>query len=567
MAGDLAALQVSLELSTAAFERGMAQANASMARLEANSKKTSSGISSLANGLKNVVAGAGIAAIANMAKSLIDMADAAADTAAAFNTSIDRIYVFQQALTESGGKADGLQNSLQKLADQVDSAFEGVDSSVAAFERLGITLDSIKSQNLDQIFEKVTQALAKETDEVKRNALAKDLLGKSLIGVEYEKFNQAVQESAEQYRKLRPYLEQAADASDRLAATWKSFTTYLTAGAGAIVGTVDKIAKGFKDLYAVVTGNKTLQEAMTEVTVQTEKVAPAMARVAKATGEQKKAAAEAAKELDAWNKEIAKQVESQIKWESALLDSINPMREIDRELAKLQVALDAGRISWEQYADGMFKITEGLDSLKSVKQPLDEIGVAIGNTLASGVAGLVDSFASAKNSFGEFAASFLQNIAKMIAQMLILQTIKKSFAGTSIGSFLGFAKGGAFTSSIGLPYGVYNQPTYFQMPGSGALQKFAKGGVLGEAGAEAILPLSRGAGGKLGVNASGASVNVIVNNNAPGVDVTAEQDGNNITLTIDKVKASIMRDLRQGGNAMSQVMERTYGLGRAGARN
>ncbi len=565
---DLASLQVSLDLQTAAFERGISQATASMARMEANSKKTSNSIASLAGNFAKVGAAAAAAGLANMAKSLIDAADAAQDVATAFGTSIDRIYAYQQALVEAGGKADAMANGLQKLADQVDNAFSGSDAAVAAFERLGISMQSMKNQKLDTIFERVAAALAKETDEVKRNALAKELLGKSLIGVEFEKFNAQIEASAEKYKALQPYLESAAELSDALAAKWKSFTTYLTAGAGALYDTVKKIGQGFKDIYNVITGNKPLDEALAlpQIAAAAEKVAPAINRIAEATAAQKKAAADAAKELENWNKEIAKQVQTQIQWESTLLDSLNPMREIDRELQKLQVALDSGRISWEQYADGMFKITSGIDTLKQAKEPLDEIGVAIGQSLQQGVAGLVSAFGDANKSFGEFAANFLKSIAQMIAQTLILATIKKSLAGTSLGGFLGFANGGAFKGATGLPHGIYDKPTFFQMPGQG-LHKFAKGGalgVLGEAGAEAILPLARGAGGKLGVK--GTAVNVVVNNNAPGVEVTTEQQGDNIIMTIEKVKAAIMRDLRQGGNAMSQTMERTYGLGRAGGR-
>jgi len=558
---DLAALQVSLDLQTAAFERGMASANASMARLEGNAKKTSGAMGSLANGFKTLVAGAGIAALANMAKSLIDAADKAQDLADAFGTTVDRIYLFNQAMVEAGGKSDAMGTAMQKLADQVDSAFEGTDAAVDAFQRLGISMDSMKNQNLDQIFNRVTQALEKETDEVKRNAIAKDLLGKSMIGVNYETFNNAVENSAEQFKNLAPLLKEAADFSDNLAKQWTKFTTYLTAGVGALVQTVGKIAQGFKDIYAVISGEKSIAQAMEPMVVAAEKAAPAMERVAKATAAQTKAATEAAKEMEAWNKEIAKQVEQQIQWETSLLDSINPMREIDRELAKLQVALDSGRISWDQYADAMFKITDGVKSLEAVKGPLDEIGVAIGVSLQQGVAGLVDTFFEAKKSFGEFAADFLKQIAKMIAQTAILNALKKS----SFGGFFGFATGGAFNGSTGLPQGVYNSPTFFPMP-SGGLRKFANGGVpgmgvLAEAGrSEAIVPLVRH-GNDLGVKASPVNINVINNTNSQ-VDVASSesQDG---TRTIDVLITQKVREAF-GNGTMDSTMRAAYGLSRRG---
>lgn len=61
-----------------------------------------------------------------------------------------------------------------------------------------------------------------------------------------------------------------------------------------------------------------------------------------------------------------------------------------------------------------------------------------------------------------------------------------------------FANGGAFNGGTLIPFangGVVGGPTMFAMSGG-------RMGVMGEAGPEAIMPLERGAGGKLGVRAS-----------------------------------------------------------------
>ena len=180
-----------------------------------------------------------------------------------------------------------------------------------------------------------------------------------------------------------------------------------------------------------------------------------------------------------------------------------------------------------------------------------------------------------KETFKNITASFLQNISQMILQIMVIEPMLKSlkaamagdgggggFFSSLLGGLFGSAHGNAFAGATGLPHGVYNQPTFFNMPGNGPLQKFARGGVLGEAGPEAILPLRRGAGGKLGVDAAPVNVNVI--NNA-GVNVGVEKDGNDINITIERVRNALTRDIRSGGNAFAGALQNTYGLNRANA--
>ena len=150
--------------------------------------------------------------------------------------------------------------------------------------------------------------------------------------------------------------------------------------------------------------------------------------------------------------------------------------------------------------------------------------------------------------------------------MIIQQQLLNAIQGTAVGDFFGFAKGGAFGSPTGLPQGVYNQPTFFPMPESNGLTAFAQGGtfgmgVMGEAGAEAIVPLRRGMNGDLGVQSS--PVNVVINNNTSDTaDVYAEStvkaDGSKqIEIIVErKVKESL------GNGALDKSFSTNYGLKR-----
>ena len=74
-------------------------------------------------------------------------------------------------------------------------------------------------------------------------------------------------------------------------------------------------------------------------------------------------------------------------------------------------------------------------------------------------------------------------------------------------------------------------------------------GLMGEAGPEAIMPLSRGSNGKLGVQASGGVGNVVVNVDASGSK--AQGDGPKAkqlgSLIGSAVQAELVKQKRPGG--------------------
>lgn len=107
----------------------------------------------------------------------------------------------------------------------------------------------------------------------------------------------------------------------------------------------------------------------------------------------------------------------------------------------------------------------------------------------------------------------LNDIALKISKMALNKALAPIEGGISnaMGSFISnlttpqpFAKGGAFSQN-----GIVTAPTLFGFGG--------KRGVMGEAGPEAVMPLTRGADGRLGVAAAGAGskpLNIVFNVNA-----------------------------------------------------
>ncbi len=96
------------------------------------------------------------------------------------------------------------------------------------------------------------------------------------------------------------------------------------------------------------------------------------------------------------------------------------------------------------------------------------------------------------------------------------QGLGNLFTGLFSGGGLPFAKGGVIAQGMPVPFasgGVISSPTAFPLRGG-------QTGLMGERGPEAILPLTRGSDGRLGVAArgGGAGVNVTFNVTSPDAD-------------------------------------------------
>ena len=251
------------------------------------------------------------------------------------------------------------------------------------------------------------------------------------------------------------------------------------------------------------------------------------------------------------------------KFAEGVKDSLNPMNELQRTTEKLSEALNAGYLSWEQYADAVFQASEKLnpEELNKTKDALDEIGVAIGNTLSTSIGNFVDVIFEADQSFQEFISNTLKGIAKLIVQILILRTLKSSLGGTAVGDFFfPSAKGNSFEGGTTLPTNsVLTQPTFFKFASGGVFG--GRNGVAGEAGPEAVVPLKRDSSGKLGV--SGAPVIINVNNSmSESAEVTVQEtnrpDGTKeIAVLIERRVKELL-----GNGQLDRQMYGSYGLSR-----
>ena len=128
-----------------------------------------------------LVAGAGAAvggmlALANKTAETADVIDKLSE-----RTGINReeLQRWKYAAEQSGGDIGKLEVGMKKLSDVMDGATNGSKANVEAFNKIGISLDDLKTKSQSEIFDDVMNALADMPAGAERNALGNDLLGKS----------------------------------------------------------------------------------------------------------------------------------------------------------------------------------------------------------------------------------------------------------------------------------------------------------------------------------------------------------------------------------------------------
>ncbi|KAE9697845.1 phage tail tape measure protein [Escherichia coli] len=202
--------------------------------------------------------------------------------------------------------------------------------------------------------------------------------------------------------------------------------------------------------------------------------------------------------------------------EKMLTDSLNRQLNENRRYWQEQELMQA---DWKNGAMRAFQnFTESADNAAGTAEQMFTAAFnSAGNALAT-------FCTTGKLNFKSFTASLLSDLAKIMSQMAMMQAVK------GIGSAFGWGSAAAASVTPNADGGVYqsadlsrysgtvvNRPTFFA---------FAKGaGVMGEAGPEAILPLRRGADGKLGVVADiGGSGMAMF---APQYNIEINNDGTN----------------------------------------
>ncbi|WP_336431344.1 phage tail tape measure protein [Providencia sp. wls1914] len=329
----------------------------------------------------------------------------------------------------------------------------------------------------------------------------------------------------------------------------------------------ERVAERYKDKMADLSVATEVQRVRA---LQGEKAAALYAAAhetgAKWTDEQRKSIQSSAVELAEWTQKADEAVRKQREMTDALKELKDATRKYndDAALARSTVGMGNRRRSLEeehQQIERVFSKTDGgKEALQERQNALDALngkyrdailaeadwrsGVKAGlenwvddasnyagqaaSATQSAMSGMVnnisDMLVGNKADWKSWAIDVLKSIDKVLINMALVQSMKAagSYFGGGFGSLMSSivpnAKGGVYDSPSLSSYSgqIVNSPTMFA---------FAKGaGLMGEAGPEAIMPLTRGSDGSLGVRVLGLEnvqngTTAITSNNAINIDV------------------------------------------------
>lgn len=178
-------------------------------------------------------------------------------------------------------------------------------------------------------------------------------------------------------------------------------------------------------------------------------------------------------------------------------------------------------------ADNLFpdSFSRELGDVSIELERIEDLADGVARSISTAFRGALLDGKSFKSVLGDIARSFADIALKAAFKPLgdmVGGLVGNLFAGTNpaLGTVTPFAKGGVIAT-----------PSYFPL-GSGT-------GLMGEAGAEAIMPLSRGSDGRLGVaGGGGGAVNVTFN-------VTAS-DARSFAASEAEISAMLLRAVKRG---------------------
>ncbi len=554
----------------------------SMQGVEGKAKNLGMAVRGVGSAFKALFAAAAVAGFSAFVKGAIDSADAFGKLSTRTGIAADKLQAFANAGKLADVSQSDLETGLRTLARTQAEAADGVATYSEAYAKLGLSVKkadgSLKPS--DQLLGEIADKFQDLPNGPEKAAVAMDIFGRSgskLItllngGTEaLERFN---------YETSENFAQNAELFNDKITTLQIQFDGFRMQLADALLPTLNSIIEAFS---VMLSAERDFTGFFTAIDVSLKALAVSLAATAMAITEIVQLVKTAATALGAISlgrfgeainafKDFGAGVSERFGVNKEIMDLILGRIEAPTNYGGGGSELDpvtlqgggtgrgAGKfdiskvrmsdMSGEDFAAAIEEeirleeeresVLRGIGAVKAMelnqadqlnektnqyKITLEQVKDVLANQLTSAIEGLIDG----TKTLGESLSGLLRTFASMFL---------RSGIGSLVGQIFPSAKGNVFAQNGIVPYakgGYIGRPTM---------------ALMGEAGPEAVLPLRRGRGGRLGVETSGGGVgNVVVNVDAKGT--SAQGDGpsaNQLGKAIGAaVQAELIKQQRPGG--------------------
>lgn len=227
----IGSLTVKLGLVTVEWDQATAKAKQDAKQLQKSFDDLTGGLKSLGAGFAALGGSMGVGALgfAALMHQTLQFSNHIKDLADGFEVTVGQMLQFDNALKTSGANADSAGKMLGKLFGKISDAKNGNESTIAQFEKLGISFKELSTMKPDEAIKRVFDGLANSgLNAFDKAKMVKEMLGKGGIGVSLDEVNEKLKKSTAEYDAHAKAIAKMGEVSDNLKTTLTNLTLAFT---------------------------------------------------------------------------------------------------------------------------------------------------------------------------------------------------------------------------------------------------------------------------------------------------------------------------------------------------
>lgn len=226
----IGSLSVKLGLVTVEWDKATTQAKLQARQLQTALNGLTSNFKSLGTVWNSVggALGVGVGSFGALAASALSFSNEVNDMSEGFGLSIPKVLQFRDAVQTSGGNAEKAGVMIGKMYQKFEEAGRGTESSIAAFEKIGISFKELETLTPEKALQRVTEQISKIEDAAKRATYTKEFFGKGGVGVNLESVSEKLKQTTKSYDEHAESIKRVGQFSDNLKTTMDNLKIAMT---------------------------------------------------------------------------------------------------------------------------------------------------------------------------------------------------------------------------------------------------------------------------------------------------------------------------------------------------